>query len=64
MGVERVNRLGGGGDGNDESCVSVRAGRRERSTVKRKRVKGCRGDVVMMMVRDDEMWLNEKLFVR
>lgn len=62
MGVERINRLGGGGDDNDESCVSVRAGGRERSTVKRKGGKGCRGvgDVVMMMVRDDEMWLNEK----
>lgn len=43
MEVERVNRLGGGGDDNDESCVSVRAGGRERSTVKRKRGKGCRG---------------------
>lgn len=33
--MERVNRLGGGGDDNDESYVSSRAGGRERGTVKR-----------------------------
>lgn len=63
--MERVNRLGGGGDDNDESCVSVRAGGRKRGTEKRKRGRGLEGGVeggggVMMMVRGDEMWLNEK----
>lgn len=43
MGVERVNRLGGGGDDNDESCVSARAGARERNTVKRKGMQGSGG---------------------
>lgn len=41
--MERVNRLGGGGENNDESCVSVRAGGRERSTVKRKGMQGSGG---------------------
>ncbi len=60
MRVERVNRLGGGGDDNDESCVSVRAGGRETSTVIEERDAGEWGALVMMMVRDDETWLNEK----
>lgn len=42
-GVERVNRLGGGGGDGDESCTSVRAGGRERSTVKRKGMLGSGG---------------------
>lgn len=43
MRVERVNRLGGGGDDNEESCVSVRVGVRERNTVKRKGMQGSGG---------------------
>lgn len=35
--------MGGGGEDNDESCVSMRAGERERGTVKRKSEKGRKG---------------------
>ena len=60
--MERVNRLGGGGDDNDESCGSVRGRWEAERYCKEKKSKRDAGEwgVVMMMVRDDEMWLNKK----